>query len=54
MYFPADKDELYHYDVGLNYYLQGHEMKLQASYQRQQFEDKAAINEFIAAAQVWY
>jgi phosphate-selective porin len=51
---PSDKDELYHYDVGLNYYLQGHEMKLQASYQRQQFEDKAAINEFIAAAQVWY
>lgn len=51
---PSEKDELYHYDIGLNYYLQGHEMKLQASYQRQQFEDKAAINEIIAAAQVWY
>jgi len=47
-------DELRHYDVGLNYYLQGHEMKLQASYQRQDFYDKQDVNQFIVAAQVWY
>lgn len=53
---PAtDKDdELWHYDVGLNYYLQGHEMKLQAAYQRKQFETATAVNELILAAQVWY
>ena len=47
-------DELWHYDVGANYYLQSHEMKLQASYQRQQFQTKAAVNEIIIAAQVAY
>lgn len=48
-------DERWHYDVGLNYYLKAHEMKLQASYQRVQFESKTPnINEFILAAQVNY
>ena len=47
-------DELVHYDVGLNYYLRGHEMKLQALYQRQQFDDKPANNQVIVSAQVSY
>jgi hypothetical protein len=47
-------DELLHYDVGLNYYLRAHEMKLQAFYQRQQFDDKVANNQAIIAAQVSY
>lgn len=50
----GNADELWHYDVGLNYYLQAHEMKIQASYQRQQFETKTAVNEMIVAAQVAY
>ena len=48
-------DERWHYDVGVNYYLKAHEMKLQASYQRVQFETKTPnVNEFILAAQVNY
>lgn len=48
-------DERWHYDVGVNYYLKAHEMKLQASYQRVQFESKTPnVNEFIVAAQVNY
>ena len=47
-------DELWHYDIGVNYYLKGHEMKLQGGFQRQQFDDKTAVNEAILAAQVWY
>ena len=47
-------DEMMHYDVGVNYYLKGHEMKLQGAYQRQQFDDKDAVNQVIVAAQVWY
>jgi hypothetical protein len=51
----ADKDdELFHYDLGVNYYLKGHEMKLQGAYQRQQFDTKTANNQVILAAQVWY
>jgi hypothetical protein len=50
----ATSDELLHYDVGLNYYLRGHEAKLQASYQRQQLDDKPANNQLILAAQVNY
>lgn len=56
-----DADALLHYDVGLNYYLRAHEMKLQAAYQRQQFQsqpagtpDKPANNQVIVAAQVNY
>ncbi|CAN5900329.1 hypothetical protein BH11MYX2_BH11MYX2_09240 [soil metagenome] len=47
-------DERWDYAVDLNYYLKGHEMKLQASYERQQFDDKTANNEIILAGQVWY
>ncbi len=47
-------DEMTHIDVGVNYYLKGHEMKLQGAYQRQQFDDKDAVNQVILAAQVWY
>jgi hypothetical protein len=47
-------DELWHYDVGVNYYLKGHEMKLQGAYQRQQFDDKVAVNQVILVAQVNY
>ncbi len=48
-------DELWHYDIGVNYYLKSHEMKLQGSYQRQQFQSKTPnVNEIILAAQVSY
>ncbi|HEY4175309.1 MAG TPA: porin [Kofleriaceae bacterium] len=47
-------DERWDYLVGLNYYLKGQEMKFQASYERQQFDDKVANNEIILAGQVWY
>jgi phosphate-selective porin len=47
-------DELVHYDVGINYYLRAHEMKLQAFYQRQQFDDKPANNQAIVSAQINY
>ncbi|HEY4054958.1 MAG TPA: porin, partial [Kofleriaceae bacterium] len=47
-------DEQWDYLVGLNYYLQGHEMKFQASYERQQYDDKAANNEIILATEVSY
>jgi hypothetical protein len=48
-------DERFDYEVGVNYYLRNHEMKLQASYDRQQFDNsdaKAPVNEVIVAAQV--
>ncbi|HEY0477547.1 MAG TPA: porin [Kofleriaceae bacterium] len=48
-------DERTDYEVGLNYYLRSHEMKLQASYDRQQFDNsdlKAPVNEVIVAAQI--
>jgi hypothetical protein len=50
----VDNNELVHFDIGLNYYLQKHEMKLQAAYQRTQFKDdtKPANNEVLVAAQV--
>jgi hypothetical protein len=47
-------DEVMHFDVGLNYYLRAHEMKLQGSYQRQQFDEKDPNNQIIVAAQVSY
>jgi len=48
------------YEVGASYYLRNHEMKLQVSYDRQQFKNPAtattrrAVNEVILAAQVWF
>jgi hypothetical protein len=50
-------DERMDYEVGLNYYLRNHEMKLQASFDRQQFDQsdvKKAINEVIFETQVWF
>lgn len=51
---PKDEDEFFHFDVGANLYLQAHEMKLQMSYQRQQYDDNPANNQLIVAAQVQY
>jgi phosphate-selective porin O/P len=48
------KDELYHFDVGVNYYLKKHEMKVQAAYERQQFDQAKANNQVIMAAQVFF
>src|SRR5262245_60303089 len=50
-------DERTDIEVGLNYYLRGHEMKFQASYDRQQFDQssiKPANNEVIVSTQVWF
>ena len=48
-------DELWHYDVGVNYYLASHAMKLQGAYQRVQFDTKSPkVNELVVAAQVSY
>jgi phosphate-selective porin len=53
---PSDKDSLMHIDVGVNYYLVKHEMKLQAAYQAMlyQADMKPANNQLIVAAQVMY
>lgn len=51
---PAENGRV-DYEVGVNYYLRGNEMKLQASYDRQQFSNtdiKAAVNEVIVATQL--
>ncbi len=57
-YFDGDvdvsDDELRQYDIGVNYYLKGHEMKLQASYSRQDFAAGTDVNEIILATQVEY
>jgi hypothetical protein len=56
-FFPGVTDERFDYEFGLNYYLRGHEMKFQASYDRQQFDNSAvkpAVNEVIVATQVWF
>jgi hypothetical protein len=48
-------DERTDIEVGFNYYLRSHEMKFQASYDRQQFDNsdlKPAVNEVIVAAQI--
>lgn len=47
-------DEVVHYDVGVNYYLKSHEAKLQAAYERQQFDQKTPNNQVIVAAQVFF
>jgi hypothetical protein len=50
-------DERTDIEVGLNYYVRGHEMKFQVSYDRQQFDQssiKPANNEVILATQVWF
>jgi len=50
-------DERTDIEFGFNYYLRNHEMKFQASYDRQQFDQssvKPANNEVIVATQVWF
>lgn len=47
-------DERMDYELGLNYYLRNHELKFQASYDRQQFDQRTPINEVILAAQLWF
>lgn len=42
------------YDVGLNYYIEGDEMKLQLWYSFQNYNTRPSINEIVFAAQVWY
>jgi phosphate-selective porin len=46
------KDEFWHYDAGLNYYLRKNEVKFQLAYGRTQYETLAAINDVTLAAQV--
>ncbi|MBN1654081.1 MAG: hypothetical protein JXA30_09915 [Deltaproteobacteria bacterium] len=46
------EDEVWHFDAGVNWYIRGHEAKLQLNYYRFQFEDKTANNEVLLAAQV--
>ncbi len=52
----TEMDGLFHVDVGLNYYIIKHELKLQAAYQRTQFQDdaKPANHQVLVAAQVSY
>ena len=56
-FFTGVNDERFDYEFGLNYYLRGNEMKIQAAYDRQQFDNSAskpAVNEVIVATQVWF
>lgn len=46
------KDEVWHFDVGLNYYLRKQEAKLQLNYSRLQFDQKTASHGIVLAAQV--
>jgi phosphate-selective porin len=48
----SGKDEVWHIDAGLNYYLRKHEAKLQLSYSRLQYDTRPANNEVIFAGQV--
>lgn len=48
------RDELWHYEVGLNGFILKDEAKVQASYSRFQFDDKKASNEVLFAVQLSY
>jgi hypothetical protein len=48
------KDEVWHIEGGLTYYIQKQEAKVILDYARFEFDDKTANNEVIAAAQVSY
>ena len=45
-------DELFHVDLGLNYYLQKNEAKVLINYLRYQYQDRKPNNELVLAAQV--
>lgn len=47
-------DELWHWDLGVDYIVVGNELKYQVSYERQAFQNKPSVNEVIVAAQVWF
>ncbi len=49
---PGGRDEVWHFDVGVNYYFRKHEAKLQLVYSRFQYDDRAAIDEVLLGAQV--
>lgn len=48
------KDEFWHLDLGINWYIVSNEVKLQLNYYRFQYQDKTANNEVVFAAQVAY
>lgn len=48
----GSKDELFHFEVGLNVYLHKHEAKLQLAFAHVAFEDAAALEELVLASQV--
>jgi hypothetical protein len=49
--FGVATDEVRSYEAGLNYYLQGNELKLQACYGYYDFDDIPALQEFTVVAQ---
>ena len=50
----ASKDELFHVDVGLNYFIQKHEAKLRLNYYRFEYDDDTPRDEVLLAAQVGF
>jgi len=50
----ASKDELFHVDVGINYFIQKHEAKLQLNYYRFEYDDDTPRDEVLLAAQVGF
>ena len=50
----GDDDEVWHFDAGINWYLSGHEAKLQLAYGRFEYNDLEPNNQVIAVAQVSY
>lgn len=49
--FGVASDEVRSYEVGLNYYLQGHALKLQAAYGYYDFDNVPSLQQFTFAAQ---
>lgn len=48
------RDELWHYDLGINYYVKKNQAKIQGVFQRWSYNDKKAENQFILATQLSY
>jgi phosphate-selective porin len=48
----ASNDEKWNFDVGLNFYIRKHEVKLQLNYSRWEYDDRTPNNEVLLAAQV--
>jgi hypothetical protein len=49
---PTGADELFHVDLGVNYYLQKNEAKLLINYLRYEYQDRKPNNEVVLGAQV--